>query len=623
MPDWVWAAVAGVVAVLTAAGVALFRWRVGPIFGPMFRYELVRLTRRGQLPRLRALLVGLLLAGLFVTYLKQFQGRDRKAFLLGGSETKLSIDQTAQFAGNFFIAFLTAQLAAVLLITPAVAGSAITEEKERGTLDHLRGSLLTGREIVLGKLAARMVFVAGVVLAGVPVLALTSLFGGVDWRVMLAGYVLTAVTGAWLAALSLLLGVSRDGLREVLVWVYGFTAGTTVFGLCCGCCVPGLGGVSPVSVLLYLFADDVPATRGGNTPAELRYWANLAVYAVLYGIGTLVCAFLAVRRMRGATPVRRRAPHRRPLARGVPGSVRREPVMEQLPMRTTARRTFPVPRLGKADPFLWKERYFSGRMSPTEGGLLTGCGIGLLSAVLFGLGLALFVAASVELHEGRWFGAAINPFLRVFLSGSTVLVALGVGARAAAAVARERQKQTLDGLLTLPVSRAELLRAKWLAQVVWARYAVIGMAVTAVVAALFGGVHPAGLVLGLLQTAAFLACAVTAGLWLSVRCRTVTRATVYFMLWMLGTWVGPVVLAPVVGVLVGGTGDAGEVVLSLSPPVGVWFGLFAWGEPPDPDRDPLWWARQGMGAVAAVGYLAVAGLMWLDAVQVFGREGNR
>ena len=92
------------------------------IVGPLFWYELVALARRGQQPRLRALLVGLLLVGLFVTYVSEFRGQEL-AGLTGGAR----LDQSARFAGAFLNAFLIAQLLAVILITPAVVGGAITE----------------------------------------------------------------------------------------------------------------------------------------------------------------------------------------------------------------------------------------------------------------------------------------------------------------------------------------------------------------------------------------------------------------------------------------------------------------------------------------------------------------
>ena len=173
------------------------------------------------------------------------------------------------------------QLLAVVLITPAVVGGAITEEKEHGTLDFLRCSLLTNQEIVLGKLAARLAFVGGVLLAGVPVLALTSLFGGVDVWVLLAGYAITAMTAVSLGAFSLWMGVIRDTLRDVLVWVYGVTAVLTVFGPCCGC-IPGVAAVSPLSALGWMLI------HPQALPSEPLFWVNVGAFTALHGAAATV-----------------------------------------------------------------------------------------------------------------------------------------------------------------------------------------------------------------------------------------------------------------------------------------------------------------------------------------------
>jgi ABC-type transport system involved in multi-copper enzyme maturation permease subunit len=165
MTEWGYVA-AGVGAALAVVGVvaAVFRLLRIPVVGPMFGYELVKLARRGQQPKLRVALVLLLLVGLLVTYLRQFGTNSLDAFF--GSGQTLQVNEMSEFARNFLIAFLFTQLVAVVLITPAVVGGAIAEEKERGTIDYLKASLLTNREIVLGKLAARLAFVGGVASTG-------------------------------------------------------------------------------------------------------------------------------------------------------------------------------------------------------------------------------------------------------------------------------------------------------------------------------------------------------------------------------------------------------------------------------------------------------------------------
>ena len=70
----------------------------------------------------------------------------------------------------------------MLAITPALVGGTIAGEKQRKTLHYLLASELSSAEIVLGKLMARMLMVLVYLVAGVPMLFLLMLFGGVDAR---------------------------------------------------------------------------------------------------------------------------------------------------------------------------------------------------------------------------------------------------------------------------------------------------------------------------------------------------------------------------------------------------------------------------------------------------------
>src|SRR5262249_7167622 len=155
--------------------------------GPLFGYELVRLARRGTHLRLRVGLTLLLLVGLLVTYLRTFPDTTLAELLLSGTESS-DQNRLQSFGETFLIAFLIVQQAAVLLLTPVYAGGAIAEEKERGGMDFLLTTPLTAWELVAGKLAARLLFVLAVLAAGLPVLMLTLLFGGVDPNRLLAGF---------------------------------------------------------------------------------------------------------------------------------------------------------------------------------------------------------------------------------------------------------------------------------------------------------------------------------------------------------------------------------------------------------------------------------------------------
>src|SRR5262249_22159586 len=70
-------------------------------------------------------------------------------------------------------------LGLVGLAAPAATAGAICQDKARGSLALLFATDLSDAEIVLGKLAARLVQVLGMILGVAPVLAVATLFGGV------------------------------------------------------------------------------------------------------------------------------------------------------------------------------------------------------------------------------------------------------------------------------------------------------------------------------------------------------------------------------------------------------------------------------------------------------------
>ena len=126
--------------------------------------------------------------------------------------------QLAHFAGSFAVVILALQGVAVLLLTPAYLAGAIAEERERRTLELLFTTHLTDREVVLGKLFSRLTHLAGVLLAGLPVLSMLQLWGGVSLSVLLAGFAVTGLTLLSVGGVSMLCSVlCRTSLGAVIL----------------------------------------------------------------------------------------------------------------------------------------------------------------------------------------------------------------------------------------------------------------------------------------------------------------------------------------------------------------------------------------------------------------------
>ena len=100
----------------------------------------------------------------------------------------LPIDDFSRFAFTTFIWFASVQLGTILLLVPALFGGVIADEKQRKTMHYLMASRLSSAEIVLDKLAARLLHVGAFILLGLPVMSLLTLFGGVAWDYVAGAY---------------------------------------------------------------------------------------------------------------------------------------------------------------------------------------------------------------------------------------------------------------------------------------------------------------------------------------------------------------------------------------------------------------------------------------------------
>jgi len=100
------------------------------------------------------------------------------------------VDPTRQQSGRQLIdLFFSGQYLLASLIAPSFAAGAITGEKERKTYEMLLASPLHPRAIVWGKLVAAMTYLAILVFTSLPVVMLCLPLGGVSFYEVLAAYV--------------------------------------------------------------------------------------------------------------------------------------------------------------------------------------------------------------------------------------------------------------------------------------------------------------------------------------------------------------------------------------------------------------------------------------------------
>ena len=445
------------------------RWRAGgaganhtvTALGPLFRHELARLARRGLQPRWRAAFAALLLAALFVCYLSAFPDLGAASILIYPQGT-LSIPAAARFAENFFFAFLLVQLVVVLVLTPPLVGGSVTEEREKGSLDFLLSSPLTDREIVLGKFAARFVFVGCVVLTGLPVLALSLLFGGVDGGVLLASYAITLATAFSLGAFGLYSAADGAGFGRVLYHSYAAVVVVLVGGLCCNCMSWHGAVLSPLSAVWALTSAKEPDP---NKPFFVG--GSFAIAHVSTGLFFLWLAGVAIRSKSGG-----RQKPRGPDSRFVhaikvadnPWHVERRPSRADNPWPVAPPPSRPVGVVARIrpgeNPVTWKDRGFGPSLLPDLDDLLMSVAIPSAALALAGLAFILFFVIVEAIKESGEMGKVTGPAARVAFAVFWPPFLTAAGYLASSAVGRERQRQTLDPLFALPWDRRDILTAK-------------------------------------------------------------------------------------------------------------------------------------------------------------------
>ncbi len=183
------------------------RW--GP--GPVFVYECVTSARRWQNYAVRSFVVAALLAGMATI------GLSDEAFTHGNAAR-----QYAWLGESYFYALIGVTLSFVMLAAPAATAGAICLDRARGTLTHILATDLSDSEIVLGKLAARLVPILGLVACAWPVMAISTLLGGIDPVILTTAFAVIVAVAILGCSLAPALSVWATKPHEVVAVVYMF-----------------------------------------------------------------------------------------------------------------------------------------------------------------------------------------------------------------------------------------------------------------------------------------------------------------------------------------------------------------------------------------------------------------
>ncbi len=181
--------------------------RIG--LGPVYEFERLTQSRRWQVYAMRS---GFGLALLITMGVIWFSG--------GHVTGSNSFKEYAKIGEAFFLGMTGMQIALVLLAAPAATAGAVCLDKQRGSLTHLLVTDLSDAEIVLGKLAARLGPVLGLLGGALPIVALASLFGGHRPRAPSGAFLISIGVAVLGCSIALTLSVWASKTSEVLLGTY-------------------------------------------------------------------------------------------------------------------------------------------------------------------------------------------------------------------------------------------------------------------------------------------------------------------------------------------------------------------------------------------------------------------
>jgi ABC-type transport system involved in multi-copper enzyme maturation permease subunit len=400
------------------------RW--GP--GPVFVFESIIAARKWQIYALRSLFVTMILIGVWSTW-RGIVGR------FGGLDVPPSQMRRllSEFGEQLYQLVAAIQVTMVLLAAPASTAGAICLDRARGTLAHVLATDLTSTEIVLGKLAARLTPIVGLIAASVPVLAIGLLLGGVIPEAVATLFVASIALAMLGASLALLVSVRVGKSHEVLMVVYSawFLALMS----------------APLWAYISRGSDRLPGPPDWFwmlNPYVLVYapysWAarfslvDVALYLTVNGALTVLISNWAIRILR-----------REPKPQRV-RSERWENAWQTL--RSRAFSWIPSPTL-EGNPVLWRE-WHRNRPSRTARRVW---GLYIVGSVV-----ATFIGLQSLISDGVSMGP---PDVIGYNMFQVAIGLLFLSVMAPTAFSEERVRGSLDVLMSTPLSTASIVLGKW------------------------------------------------------------------------------------------------------------------------------------------------------------------
>lgn len=350
----------------------------------------------------------------------------------------------ARAGATSFIWIAYLQVVLICVLSPVFMAGAIAQEASPKTWDILLTTPLSPVQLVLGNLLGRLFFVLALLVASLPLFALTQYFGGVPGKSIFASYLIAGCAALLVGSIAVSLSVSRVVGRRAVFAFYvsvvsylGVTLAIDAWLRRGG--ATGVTAMTPINPFLALRAllnpSGYPRGAAGSAWVLQHPVTAWCAGSALLGVVMVGLSAATVRRGGVGDLVRGRSAvpwYRKVLRLGGTGA------------------EFRPPRTVWHNPIAWRE-------AAARNGTLVRIAARWSFIAIGGLGGFWLIGA---FHTGRLDASSFRfVLLSVVWTELAVIVLVAIN-MSATAVSREREDGTLDLILTTPITPAMYLAGK-------------------------------------------------------------------------------------------------------------------------------------------------------------------
>jgi ABC-type Na+ efflux pump permease subunit len=450
------------------------------LLGPLLPFEWARVVRR-QRPILgRCLYVLAILVLLGFAYLSLFP-HGPESFYDYLFRSKVESDKLSLFGALFFGIFVMMQFSIGVFVMAGSTSSILAEEKEKQTLPFLLTTTMTDREIVFGKLGARIAQIMMILVAAMPVLAIMQVMGGIDPRLLSCVFLATIVSLISAAGIGAAASITAKSVKQANSRAVLSIGAYLVLGPMIGRNLIPVAGFNLADILnsgnFYWMAYRIMQAIISGARLDNILWPLFWRYLIFHGIVATVFIGWSAFRLR------------RVISRQADKAINKAAKTSSKLIIRSGRR--PV---SQTQPVLWRETCTAvGRAGQKRIAVWTKRLVFLLS--FLPLVMTLYEANSFGGRRADRLAEEVHELTRGFSTFVLMLSFFAIVTTAAGCMGRERRQKTLEELYLTDLTNREILSQKALAAVWSARWHWLCVAIYWAVDLFVGGMSPWALVL--------------------------------------------------------------------------------------------------------------------------------